>query len=115
VFFQILLRQWILFIFTLPEDCHNPPTSAVVHQLNTVDATGKGFLFGLVARFIGAERMHNLAERLRLARDFGFKKALLLQVWTTRHDVIIDGQNTCAVATRLPRSSRDQACAGYEE
>src|SRR6266436_5155079 len=38
---QIHRRNWILFVFTLPEDRHHPPTLAVVHHLNAVDAALK--------------------------------------------------------------------------
>ena len=80
LFFEVLLRQRIFLVFSLPEYSDDPPTLAVIHQLHAVNSTLKRFrVVRTVARFVGAENVSNVAKHFRLPRCLLFVKAFLLK------------------------------------
>ncbi len=59
--FEVSVRQRVLFVFAFPEDGHHPPTLAVIHQLNAVDAALKRLrIVFIVTRFVGAEDVRDI-------------------------------------------------------
>ncbi len=77
---EIHRRNRILRILSLPEDRHNPPTLAVIHQLNAVDAALKRFRVVLrMPRFVSAEDVRDIAEALDLPRSLALEKSFLLK------------------------------------
>ena len=88
---EVSFGQRILFVLTLPEDRHNPPALAVVHQLNAVDTSLKRLrIIWSVARLIGTEDVSYLAEHLCLPRCFFLVKAFLLEKWLCPSYVFIN-------------------------
>ena len=91
---EIHRRNRILFVFTLPEDRHNPPTLAVVHQLNAVDAALKGFrVVFRMAGFISAKDMRDVAEPLYLPRRLALEKSFLLKKRAGALNVVVYGKH----------------------
>src|ERR1700751_6261178 len=58
---QEFFWQWIIWRFFLPHYCDDPPARAVAIELKAIDAAGEGlFVFCVVARFVGAEDLHDV-------------------------------------------------------
>src|SRR5262245_11184548 len=88
---QILLRDWVVGALGIPEDRHDPPPRAVVHELEAVDAAGERLrIFLRATRFVRAERVRDVSERVRLAADLAFEEAILFEVRAGTPDVAVD-------------------------
>src|SRR5678815_1591628 len=92
---QVLLRDRGVGSRGIPEDRHDPPPRAVVHELDAVDAAGERLRILLgVARFVGAEELRDVSERIRLAADLAFEEAILLEVRAGTSDVPFDVEHS---------------------
>src|SRR4029453_4200430 len=88
---QVLLREWVVGPLGIPEDRHDPPPRAGVHELNAVDAAGERLRVLLGAtRLVGAERVRDGAERFRLAADLALEEPVLLEHRPGSSDVAVD-------------------------
>src|SRR6266496_3288863 len=97
-FLQVFFWQGIFLILAQPEDCYDPPALPVIHQLNTIDAALERFtVFGSMPGLIGAEDVSNLAEQLRLASNFRFKKTILLKNRICSLDVLLHGEGSRSI------------------
>src|SRR5260370_11936514 len=114
--FEVPLRQRILFVLTLPEDCHHPPAISVVHQLNTIDPSLKRFRVArCVARFVGTENVRNLAKRFQLSCNLLFIETLFIKERFRSGDVVIDAQSTRTITTCLACISWNQTSTRHEQ
>src|SRR6266478_1285633 len=113
---EILLRQRILFVLTLPEDRHHPPAVSVVHQLNAIDPSLKRFRVAwCVARFVSTENVRNLAKRFQLPCSLLLIETLFFKERLRSGDVVIDAQSTRTITACLPWISWNQASTRYEQ
>jgi len=80
--------------FFVPEDAEDPPTRAVVEELNAVDAADEGLVAGGVARFVAAEDLGDVAEAFDAVDDGGFKEAVGGEIFAGALDIIVDGEKT---------------------
>ena len=88
------LLQRCLLVLSLPEDRHNPPALAVVHQLDAVDATLKRLgVVWRVSRFIGAKDVRDLTKLFSLARGLSFVKTFFLRKATSALDILVNRQD----------------------
>ena len=77
----------------LPINAHDPPPSSIVEKLDAVDSAHEGLgIRGIMARFVGAPSMGDLAKTLGLTRDFLFIEGGLFEKGSTR-DESLDIQN----------------------
>src|SRR5438876_2150443 len=74
---EIFCRNWVLRTFVLPIDGHDPPTTTVVEQLNTVDPAYKRFgIVRAVTRFVGAPDMRYTPKLFGTPRNLFFVKSM---------------------------------------
>src|SRR5207249_11568862 len=78
----------------LPVNVHDPPTLSVVEKLNAVDAAHKrlGIVF-VMAGFINAPDMGDVAKLFRAPRDLLFVESILLKERFDARDESVDVQN----------------------
>jgi len=77
---QKFLGQRRIGSFFLPEDCHHPPAGAVEEQLKTIDAARERLrVFAVVAGFVGAEDLHDVAVAVGV-RDASLEEAVLFKI-----------------------------------
>src|SRR6476659_3540549 len=88
---KIPLRQRMFVVLALPKDRHDPPTRAIVHQLNAVDAALEWFRIRSVARFVRTEDVNNLAKLFCLSGSFAFVETFLLEKSAGPFCILIDG------------------------
>jgi hypothetical protein len=71
----------MLRTFVLPVNAHDPPTRAIVEELNAVNATHKWFrIVRIVARFVRAPNMSNMPKQFRLPRYLFFEESIVREV-----------------------------------
>ena len=94
VLLQILRRQRIFLIFSLPEDRHNPPTLSIIHQLHAVDPTREWLgVSGRMLRIVGAENVSYLPKLVRNAGNLPLIKPFLFEKRTIALNVVVDGKD----------------------
>src|SRR5260370_37265854 len=114
--FEVPLRQRILFVLTLPENCHHPPACSVVHQLNAIDPSLKRFRVSeSVARFVGTEDVRNPAKGFEPPCNLLFIKTLLIEERFRSGDVVIDAQNARTITACLSWIGRNQTSARHQQ
>jgi hypothetical protein len=79
---------WALFV---PEDADDPPALAVVEELKAVDSTRERRFAGVVAGFVAAKDLGNVAKGFDAAVDGRFEKTVLEKVGAATGDVVIHG------------------------
>src|SRR6266487_3638588 len=80
--------------FVLPIDVYDPPTSAIVEQLNAVNAAHKRCgIIGIVARLVCAPDVSNVSELFGAPGNFLFVKSLLGKIRFHAGDETIYVQN----------------------
>src|SRR6185503_15472139 len=88
--FHVLRRNRGIRTLGLPVHGHNPPSRAVVQQLNAVDTARERLgVVGLATRFIRAEPVRDGAEGLAGPRDLALEEAVALQIGTRRARVLV--------------------------
>ena len=85
------LGQRIIRPLFVPEDADDPPTLAIIEKLQAIDPARKGLFAGVMAGFITAENLSDIAEGFDAAVDGRFEKTVLEEVSAATVDVIIDG------------------------
>lgn len=106
----------MLVVLALPKDCYHPPTSAIVHQLDAVDAALKWFrIAGSVPRLVSAENVNDLAKLFRLSCSFAFVETFFLKKTASSFHVLIHGQDPRTVTAALPRAGWNQTRAGNKQ
>ena len=72
----------MLRTFLLPVNAHDPPTGAVVEQLNAVYPTHKRLgIIRIVTRFVSAPHVSNPAKLFGSPRGLLFVKSSFLKKW----------------------------------
>src|SRR6266404_1021594 len=113
---EVSLRQRILFVFTLPENCHHPPAVSVVHQLNAIDPSLKRFrVVRRMARFVGTENVRNLPKRFQLPTNLLFIETLFIKEGFRSGDVVINAQSTGSITSCLLWISWNQTSTRHEQ
>src|SRR5689334_15552432 len=103
---------WIL---RLPIDRHYPPASAVIEQLEAVDAACK-WLFTLgVARLIGAEHMSNVVPGFNAVGHGILKKAVFAERSLAPGHVVVRRKNPRGYRALVIAAAGNQSCSGIEE
>lgn len=85
-----ILGKRIVGPLFVPEDADDPPALAVIEELNAVDAAREGRFAGVVARFIAAEDLRDVAEGFDAAVNGRFEKTVLEEVSAATSDVVLD-------------------------
>lgn len=71
----------MLCTFVLPIDGNDPPTTAIIKELDTVDPAHKRFgIFRGMTRFVRAPEMRDMPELFGAPRNLFFEKSVLLGV-----------------------------------
>ena len=99
---QKLFRYGRVRRFTLPEDADDPPSIAVEEKLKTINPARKGLgVYWVVARFVGAEDLHDVAVAVGVARYFFFEESIFLEVSIAKGDELLEREGVsreiCAV------------------
>ncbi len=90
LFFQIIVRYFILISFVNPIYVDDPPTISIIQQLYTVDSSHKRKrVFLRFKRFIGAKNMGNISKYFSFPANFFFVEAIFFQPFSRGLDVII--------------------------
>jgi len=84
------LGKRVVVALLVPQDADNPPTAAIVKQLNAVDAAGKRSFAGRAARFVAAEDLGNVSKGLDAIHDGAFEESVLCEVAARPLGVIFD-------------------------
>src|SRR5688572_10729140 len=78
---QVLRRDRVVRSLAIPVHRHDPPTLAVVQQLNAVDPARERLrVLGGTLRVVRAERVSHVAERVRLSADLALEEPVALEV-----------------------------------
>src|SRR5262249_44257683 len=110
--FQVLLRQKMRLIFGFPVHAENPPSTAVIHELKTVDSPGKG-LFALgVAGFVGAPDVGYLVPSLKSVGDGILVETVSGKGILGAHGVLLRGEDPGRDGPLVVASRGNQAGAG---
>src|SRR5205085_12569535 len=95
---EVLCRERRPRRLGLPEDADDPPTLAVVHQLDAVDAAReRPGVCGLVAAFVRAPRVDDVAVGFGAARDLFLVEALRREKLARALDVAVNVVDVCCV------------------
>src|SRR5437016_6616102 len=105
----------MLRLLTFPEYVQHPPAAAVMHQLNAVDAAGKGFLAFGVARLVGAPHMRNTVPQLNTIDDRSFKEALFFKDRLDPFNIFVRCENSCGYRAILAAAGRNKLGAGIKQ
>ena len=75
---QIFFGNWIRYAFLLPKDIYDPPTVAIVKQLDGVNSAAERFrIVFVMTRFIRAPDMSDVSELFGAPGNFFFEKSVL--------------------------------------
>lgn len=87
---QELARDRVVRLLALPQKGNDPPSGAVIHELQRVDAAIERLLvLGVVLRFVGAEHVGHAAKGVNVATNLPFEEAFLLHDRGGLLDVIV--------------------------
>src|ERR1035438_2912783 len=86
---QVLLGNRAPLALRIPENRHDLPNIAVLHQLKTVDAARKRFVPGRAPRFIGAEYVGDIPKRLDPPRHLRFVERVSLHAGARPRHVVL--------------------------
>jgi hypothetical protein len=86
-----ILGKRIIGALFVPEDADDPPTLAIIEELKAVNAAGEGGFARVVAGFVAAEGLSDVAEGFDAAMDGRFEKTVLEEVSAAAGDVVLDG------------------------
>jgi hypothetical protein len=77
--------------FSVPENIHNPITLAIIQQLKAVNTPGERFrIIGVVAGFVGAPDLNNVAELFGLVVNGVLKETARSHSSAAARNVVID-------------------------
>src|SRR6476661_2328149 len=85
-----LWRQWMGGGFFVPEDADDPPASAVVKELDGVDAAGEGLVGGSGAGLVAAEDLGDVSELFDTIDDRVFEEAVGLEIAACTLGIALD-------------------------
>src|ERR1700686_1951851 len=90
---EIFFWNRALRALLLPVNAHDPPTTAVMEQLNAVDPAHEGFgIAGFVARFVRAPDMRDGIELFGATRNFLLENSVFLDMIAHAGDKAVDVQ-----------------------
>ena len=120
----MLLRHGLLVIgrnginghIALPEESHDPPTSAIVQQLNAVDAARQRLgIVGRVARLVGAPDVGDGAAGFGAVRHLVFVETVFEKIGKNLCDVVVGREEASLVLPLRVAVHDNEARAGEEE
>src|ERR1700726_714411 len=90
---EIFFRNRALRALLLPVNTHDPPTTAVMEQLNAVDPAHEWFgIVSFVARFVRAPDMRDAIELFGATRNFLLEESVFLDMIADAGDKAVDVQ-----------------------
>lgn len=99
----------------VPQDADDPPALAVVEELKAVDAACEGGFASVVAGFVAAEDLSDIAKSLDAAADGRFEETVFEEIGAAAVDVIIHGVGMDADGAVGRFASRGEVRTGEEE
>src|SRR5215471_1008999 len=90
------LGERIVGALLIPKDADDPPTSAIIEQLNAVDPAGERGLSRSMAGFVAAEDLRDVSECFNPIHDGTFKESVLQKVIACTLGVVFDAHRANA-------------------
>src|SRR5215472_135741 len=109
------LGERVVVALLVPQDAHNPPSAAIVKQLNAVDPASKRSFAGSASGFVAAEDLGDVSEGLDAIHDGTFIKSMFCEVTAGPPGVILDAHGTDANGTIRVLGGRSEASQRQEQ
>jgi hypothetical protein len=84
------LGKRIVGALLVPQDADNPPTAAVVEQLNAIDAASERRFSGSATGLVAAEDLCDVSESFDAIHDGALKKGVLQEIIAGSFGVVLD-------------------------